>query len=77
MLNLNTEDLGVYHNGEVECLGLCQLARLHAQQVCDIGARRSVVIERTGEIQNFSLTARSSSTANSDKGCEALTPVFK
>ena len=33
MLNLNTEDLGVYHNGEVECLGLCHLARLHAQQV--------------------------------------------
>ena len=33
MLNLNTEDLGVYHNGEVECLGLCHLAKLHAQQV--------------------------------------------
>ncbi len=33
MLNLDTEDLGIYHNGEVECLGLCQLARLHAQQV--------------------------------------------
>ena len=33
MLNLNTEDIGVYHNGEVECLGLCHLAKLHAQQV--------------------------------------------
>ncbi len=33
MLNLNTADLSVYHNGEVECLALCHLARLHASQV--------------------------------------------
>ena len=32
LLNLETSDAGVYHNGEAECLGLCQLAILHADQ---------------------------------------------
>lgn len=32
MLNLHTAEFGVYHNGEAECLGLCHLAMLHADQ---------------------------------------------
>ena len=33
MLNLNTSLMGVYHNGDCECIALCHLARLHADQV--------------------------------------------
>ena len=32
MLHLNTSDQGVFHNGEAECIALCQLARLHADK---------------------------------------------
>jgi anaphase-promoting complex subunit 5 len=32
MLHLNTSDQGVFHNGEAECIALCQLARLQAEQ---------------------------------------------
>jgi len=32
LLHLNTSQQGVYHSGEAECLGLCQLARVQASQ---------------------------------------------
>jgi len=32
-LSLNSQESGVYHNSEAECVCLCQLARLHADQV--------------------------------------------
>ena len=32
MLHLNTSDQGVFHNSESECIALCQLAQLQAQQ---------------------------------------------
>jgi hypothetical protein len=33
MLNLNTTEQGVYHNGEAECLALSNLALIHAHKV--------------------------------------------
>jgi len=32
MLHLNTQQQGVYHSGEAECLALCHLAQIHADQ---------------------------------------------
>ena len=32
-LSLNSQEAGVYRNSEAECVSLCQVARLHADQV--------------------------------------------
>ena len=33
ILNLDTSDNGVYYNGESVCLALCNIAKLHAENV--------------------------------------------
>jgi hypothetical protein len=34
VLNLNTSDNGIFHNGESVCIALCNVARQHADDVC-------------------------------------------
>ena len=41
VLSLNSQDAGVYRNSEAECVSLCHVARLHADQV--IGSLSSYV----------------------------------
>ena len=33
ILNLDTSDNGVYYNGESVCIALCNIAKLHAENV--------------------------------------------
>ena len=36
ILNLDTSDNGVYYNGESVCIALCNIAKLHAENVSNI-----------------------------------------
>ena len=33
ILNLDTSDNGIYYNGESVCIALCNIAKLHAENV--------------------------------------------